>query len=132
MSPIYDEELEDLMTFGISSKGYVYSWDINKKVRAGSPINLDKYIPAYDYSIPEGMSTEEIVGMAIAKSNDYVYTWYQNNNRSIGHTNNLIDRGNLVKYYLPKGYKPEDVIGMGISNRDIVYTWYKKNGCRAI
>lgn len=128
MSPIYNEELKDLLTFGIAKNGTVYTWDTKKKVRAGTPLNLDKHVLSdSNYNLGE-KEPEEIAGMAISKKTNYVYTWYRDNFRTYGKPTDLIANGNRVAYYLPRGYNPDDIIDMGISLTDTVYTFYKKNG----
>ena len=131
MSPIYDQLIDNIVAFGIAKNMYVYSWYINKEVRAGSATDLDKRIKAYKYVLPIGVPTRNIVGIAIAKSNDYVYAWYydeenESKTRTYGTTYNLEARGGVAGYTLPSGFTPNHIIDMGISSKDVTYTWYKK------
>ena len=67
----------------------------------------------------------DIVGMAIAGSNDHVYVWYNDGTVSSGTSSDLDAHRGLYNYSLPNGKRPSDIAGMAIAgSTDHVYVWY--------
>jgi len=69
----------DIVGMGIAgSNDHVYVWFRDGTVSSGSSDNLDRYRKPYRSSLPVGLGLawDDIVGMAIAGSNDRTYVWY--------------------------------------------------------
>jgi len=95
-------------------------------VSSGTSWNLSEYRQPYAYSLPPGKSPNDIVGMAIAGSNDHVYVWYRDGTVSSGTSSNLEQYRKLYAYSLPPGKSPDDIVGMGSAgSNDHVYAWYR-------
>lgn len=96
------------------------------EVSSGTSNNLDAYRRLYSYSLPQGKSPNDIVGIGIAGSNDYVYVWFNDGTVSSGTSDNLGRYKNLYRYNLPYGKSPNDIAGIGIAgSNDHVYVWFK-------
>jgi hypothetical protein len=95
-------------------------------VSSGTSWNLAAYRKPYEYSLPPGKTSLDIVGMGIAGSNDHVYAWYKDGTVSSGTSSNLVAYSKPYKYSLPPGKNPSDIVGMGIAgSNDHIYVWYK-------
>jgi len=93
---------------------------------AGDSADLDAYRYLFDYAPAAGMASADIVGMAIAGSNDHVYAWYRNGMVSSGTSSDLDQYRAPYAYSLPPGKTPADIVGMGIAgSNDRVYAWYR-------
>src|SRR6185503_5867514 len=70
---------EQIVAMSIAcSNDHVYTWYDDGNVTIGNSETLDAYRPyepPHRYSLPEGKTRADIVGMGIA-GNDHVYTWY--------------------------------------------------------
>jgi len=70
--------------------------------------------------------TQNIIGTAIAGSNDHVYTWFDNGTVRSGSSSRLGIYRASYRYSLPPGKSPADIVGMGIAgSNDHCYAWYK-------
>ena len=95
------------------------------KVIKGASWDLDKYKKPYTTVFPPGKNSSDVVGVAIAKSNNRVYVWYKDGTASSGNTVDLDKYRKLYNYSLPPGKTPSDIKGMGIAANDRVVTWYR-------
>ncbi|NOX36814.1 MAG: beta-lactamase family protein [Calditrichaeota bacterium] len=124
----------DIQAMAISKSNKVYVWYKNGTRSIGTPDDLDRHQkpdPAKRVKFPSGKSMLNVVGIAIAKSNDRVYVWYDDGTRSIGTS---LD---FAKYEAPKKYSTPsmtpgtmsvyDIRGLGISSKDRVYAWYSND-----
>lgn len=114
----------EIVAMAIAGDDVVYTWYADRMVSAGTSSDLDGRRAQYAYSLPAGYTVDDIVGMAIAKSNDRVYTWYDNGRVSVGTTSDLDKYRAPYAYSLPSGYTVNDIVGLGINSSDRVYAWY--------
>ncbi|HMV68129.1 MAG TPA: M12 family metallopeptidase [Myxococcota bacterium] len=92
------------------------SWDCSSSVgRQGG---------MQDINLNSGANPDEIVGIAIAKSNDHVYVWSDDGTVTSGTSSDLDDYRNGYAYSLPSGYAYGDIKAIGIRPGDDVVTWY--------
>lgn len=77
-----------------------------------------------DIKLSSGASVNEIIDMAIAKSNDYVYTWADTGTVTIGTSERLDEHQSGYAFTLPSGYTYGDILAIGIRPGDDVITWY--------
>ena len=73
------------------------------KVIKGASWDLDKYKKPYTTVFPPGKNHLDVVGVAIAKSNNRVYVWYKDGTASSGNTVDLDKYRKLYNYSLPPG-----------------------------
>lgn len=128
----------DVTGIAIAGNGVVYSWYNDARVNStdepritraiGTASDLDAYSGETETAVklPPGKTAHDIVGIAIAKSNDHVFVWYQDGTVSEG-TSMDFDH-----YAAPKtftvGAQPSggsyDIRAMGIASNDHVYAWF--------
>lgn len=77
-----------------------------------------------DIRLNSGANPDEIVGMAIAKSNDHVYIWSDDGTVTSGTSNDLDEYRNGYAYSVPPGYAFTDIVAVGIRPGDDVIAWY--------
>jgi len=122
----------DIRGIAISKSNKVYVWYANGTRSIGTPDKLDRYEkPDKDkkVTLPNGKGMSNIVGIAIAKSNDRVYAWYDDGTRSVGSSLNFKKHKEPEPYQTPSDaiasmMSPYNIRGIGISKKDVVYTWY--------
>jgi len=96
------------------------------EVSAGTSVDLEAYNTPYATVPAAGVSFQDVVGIAIAGSNDHVYVWYGDGTVSSGTTRDLDAYRERRSYALPAGYAPDDIVGIGIAgSNDRVYAWYR-------
>lgn len=114
---------------------------VHRIVSAGTPTALAHHRTPYTFHLASESTSlfppaipDDILGVAIAKTNDYVYTWYRNGYVSRGTTWNLVQRGEPYPFVLPGGKALPDIVDLGIGLivdpasgvfHDRVYTWYR-------
>ncbi len=91
----------------------------------GNSGDLDEDEAPYTTTFPPGKDFYDVVGMAIAKSDDHVYIWYKDGTVSSGTSWDLDKYRNPYPYSLPPGRTPSDIKGIGIQPNDMVVAWYK-------
>jgi CubicO group peptidase (beta-lactamase class C family) len=131
-------QIVDITGIAIAGNGMVYTWyndartvstDSPRLTRSiGTASDLDQYSAQTSEAVdlPAGKTAHDIVGIAIAKSNDHVYVWYQDGTYSQG-TSMDFDY-----YHGPKPYTwaaqangtSHDIRGMAIASNDHVYAWF--------
>lgn len=128
----------DVRGIAIAGNGVVYSWyddartrssDSPKLVRAiGTASKLDQYSAPTDTAVdlPPGKTSADIVGIAIAKSNDHVYVWYQDGTYSQGTSMDFDYYEGLKPYTVGPTLNGSsyDLRGLGIASNDHVYAWF--------
>jgi hypothetical protein len=77
-----------------------------------------------DINLNSGANPDEIVGMAIAKSDDHVYAWSDDGTVTSGTSNDLDEYRNGYAYSVPPGYTFTDIVAIGIRPGDDVIAWY--------
>ena len=91
----------------------------------GNKIKLTDISRPKDYKIPNNKGVNDIVGIAIANSNDHVYAWYKDGTVSEGFSKNLGFHASAQNFAVPVGFKTSDILDIAIAKSDHVYTWYK-------
>lgn len=111
-------------------KLYVYrgtSTDLDAYTNAGTG-NLGDLLgnAAPQVTLPAGYTAFDIVGIAIAKSNDHVYVWYDDGKVSEGTSTNFAAYSQPLSYTTAggNGGLPRNIRGVGIASNDRVYTWF--------
>lgn len=128
----------DVRGIAIAGNGMVYSWYDDARTRSsdaptltraiGTQSKFDQYSLETEDAVklPAGKKTFDIVGIAIAKSNDHVYVWYQDGTVSEGTSMDF------AYYSDPKPFTvgptlngtSYDLRGLGIASNDHVYAWF--------
>lgn len=140
----------DIRGIAISKNDTVYTWVDNARktstdapkmyVFRGTSTDLDAITnagtgslgdilgnnAAPEVTLPEGYTAYDIVGIAIAKSNDHVYVWYDDGMVSEGTSTNFAAYAAPAKFTTAggPGGLPRDIRGVGIASNDRVYSWY--------
>jgi CubicO group peptidase (beta-lactamase class C family) len=103
-----------------ASNGYL-------KVSSGTSVDLAKFQGLNNYKLPPGKNWQDIVGIAIAGSNDRIFTWYSDGKVTSG-TSNDLDAYSTHNFSMPPGKKTSDIVGIAIAgSNDRVFVWYKGN-----
>jgi CubicO group peptidase (beta-lactamase class C family) len=97
---------------------------IPESVTVGTSLDLDAYAGEEGFALPPGEAMNEIVGMAIAKSNDHVYTWFANGTVASGYSKDLDLYSSPSPFSLPGTRTADDLLGTGIATNGGVYAWY--------
>lgn len=108
----------------IAKNDQTYVWYVGGTASVGSTRALDSQRTAAPYALPPGKSPADIVGIAIAKSNDYVYAWYGDGTVSAGTYTDLTRYRPPAAYTLPPGKTPQDIVEISIAKDDRVFAWY--------
>ncbi|HSW14991.1 MAG TPA: serine hydrolase [Solimonas sp.] len=139
----------DIRGIAMSKNNTVYTWVDNARngstdapnlyVYQGTPTDLDAITnagtgnlgdilsnSAPQVTLPSGYTAYDIVGIAIAKSNDHVYVWYDDGMVSEGTSTNFAAYAQPAKFTTAggSGGLPRDIRGVGIAANDRVYTWF--------
>jgi|GEM_PF-1812903 len=129
-----DYELTDIRAIAISKSNKVYVWYNDATRSIGTPGDLDRYEAPdknKEVKLPDGKSMLNIVGIAIAKSNDHVYVWYDDGTVSSGtsldFTKYFTGRTYATPSNDPGGMSRYDIRGIGIASDDHVYVWYSND-----
>lgn len=138
----------DIAGIAIAKNDTVYTWvqDARKVsddtprlfVYKGTPTDLDSITNPFNLStfsgtavsLPAGYSALNIVGMAIAKSNDHVYTWFNDGRMAEGTSTDLdfYSKGTLAFTTANQaGGRVRNIRGIGIASNDRVYAWFGNN-----
>lgn len=95
-------------------------------VSAGTSRDLDAFREPHSYTPAAGRMSADIVGMAMAGSDDHIYAWHRDGTVSSGSPSDLDAYRSSYTYSLPPGKTPVDIVGMGITGSDDhVYAWYR-------
>ncbi len=94
------------------------------KMIKGTSWDLDKYEAPYTTTFPPGKKFSDVVGFAIAKSNNHVYVWYNDGTVSSGTSWDLDKYKAPYAYSLPPGKNPNDIVAIGITSNDRIVAWY--------
>ena len=105
------------------SNDHVYYWYRDGFVTSGTSTDANVYRAHYKYTLPSGVTVDDIVDFAIA-SDDHVYVWYKDGTVSSGTTSDLDAYRARYAYTPAAGKTPADIVGIGIAGDDDVYTWY--------
>lgn len=138
----------DIAGIAIAKDDTVYTWVQDaRKVSSGSPTlrvykgtatDLDAVTNPLNLStangskvsLPAGYSALNIVGMAIAKSNDHVYTWFNDGSVAEGTSTDLDFYSNGTAMFTTAnqaGGRVRNIRGVGIASNDRVYAWFGNN-----
>jgi CubicO group peptidase (beta-lactamase class C family) len=125
------KRITDIRDIGITKDSKVYVWynDGSRSIGASRDLDMvqgiavDKDGDVRTVKFPRGKSMLNVVGIAIAKSNNHVYVWYDDGTMSSGTS---LD---FTRYISPRPYSLSasryGIRGMGIAANDHVYTWHK-------
>jgi hypothetical protein len=102
----------DIVEIAISSGDTVATWFKDGKMGFGTSTALASG-GLNDYTLPPGQTIDQIVGMAIDRTNDHVYTVFKDGGAAEGNYEHLD----------VFGYRPGAVAGMGMRNGD-TSIWY--------
>ena len=91
---------------------------------SGCSSSVGRQTGRQDIVLSTGKNVKDIVGMAIAKSNDHVYSWYADGMVSAGTSTSLDSHLAQYPFTLPPGYAVTTIAGIAIAPGDKVYTWY--------
>lgn len=132
------KRIEDLHAVAISKSNRVYAWYKDGTLSIGQSRDLGYHRqipvdgdgkPTQYVGMPVGpdgdrKSMLDVVGVAIAESDDEVFVWYDDGTRSSGHSTDF------DKHFANRSYTPPvdiawryKIRGMAISSNDRVYTW---------
>ncbi|XXY53236.1 serine hydrolase [Sorangium sp. So ce269] len=98
---------------------------IPESVAVGTSVDLDAHAAEEGFALPPGQAMIDIVGLAIATSNDHVYAWFADGTVSSGYSKDLDHYTAPVPYTLPGGRVPKDILGTGIASNARTYTWFR-------
>ncbi len=80
---------------------FVLVWYRDGTVSGGAPSDLDNWRSLYQYVLPMGKTTADIIDMGIAPNTGYVYTWYRDGTVSAGISDHLDRHRACYPYRLP-------------------------------
>ena len=112
--------------------GHVYAWYKNGTVSSGTSDDLAKYKRPYNYVLPNGYKSTDIVGIVLRPRFEIdkkkpgfnfmaipsTYVFYKNGKYSIGTSNNLAKYAPPRPYSLPSGKSPSDIVGVSYSKKE--------------
>jgi CubicO group peptidase (beta-lactamase class C family) len=98
---------------------------IPESVAVGTSLDLAAHTAEESFALPPGQAMVDIVGLAIATSNDHVYAWFADGTVSSGYSKDLDYYTSPTPYTLPGSRTPTDILGMGIASNGRTYTWYR-------
>lgn len=134
--PAENGKVSDIRAIAISgSNSRVHTWYNTGALSIGTSKHLDRYRkitlnekgkPTVKVKLPAGKSMYDVVGIAMAKSNDHVYAFYDDGTVSSGtpldFTRFFVDRA----YTAPSASLRYQIIDVGIAANDHLYVWYSK------
>lgn len=97
---------------------------VPESVSVGTSLDLDAHTAEESFALPPGEAMNEIVGMAIAKSDDHVFTWFANGTVASGYSRDLDLYSAPAPFTLPGSRTAGDLVGTGIAPNGRVYAWY--------
>ena len=125
------KRIVDIRGIAIAKNSRVYTWYDDRSLSIGTSTDLGKYRKprADEVRGPGNRSILDVVGIAIAKSDDHVYYFYDDKTCSSGTSTNL------NYYFSPRsvriashiGVSGTGIRGVGIAKNDRVYYWYSNN-----
>lgn len=120
----------EIRDIGIARDSTVHVWYNDSSKSVGQSRDLGAYVPkvlddkgkVVKVRHPAGKSMLNVIGIAIAKSDDHVYAWYDDGTVSSGSSMNF------TRYYTNRPYTADVwsryiIRAMGIASDDHVYTW---------
>lgn len=125
------KRVTDIRDIGITRDSKVYVWynDGSRSIGASRDLDMhdgiavDKDGKVRKVKFPSGKSMLNVIGIAIAKSNDHVYVWYDDGTVSSGTS---LD---FTRYFTGRSYSVSasryGIRGIGIAANDHVYAWHK-------
>lgn len=117
---------DDIVGIAVACKdGHTFAWYGDRSVSAGTSTRLDSSRKLYDYSLPAGKTTSDIVGIGIA-SDDHVFAFYKDRTVSSGTSDDLDKYRKPYGFSLPQGKTTSDIVAMAIAcSNNHVYAWYR-------
>ncbi len=122
--------ITDIRAIAIAgSSSLVYTWYNDGTVSVGRSWDLGAVRapdPEQTVTLPRGKTMFNVVGVAIAKSNDRVHVWYDDGTTSIGTSRNFARYVGPGLFRIPagRGFSPYQIRGIGMASDDDVYTWF--------
>ena len=77
---------------------------------SGTTSDFSVHARPYPYTISEGNDSNDILGMAIAKSSSRVYVWYEDGTVTTGSSSDLDVHATAYNFTPPVGKAPTDLI----------------------
>ena len=117
---------QPIVAKAIDANDHVHTWNHNGTVTSGTSWDPDRYTGPTPYTLPPGMTPEDIRAIAMAP-NGWVWTCYEDKTYSAGLPSNLehfAKRNVHTKISLPNGYKMSNIVGMAISASSWVWVWF--------
>lgn len=125
------KRIADVRAIAIAKNSRVYTWYDDRSMSIGTSTDLGKYKKPRPDEVrgPGNRSILDVVGIAIAKSDDHVYYFYDDKTCSSGTSTNL------SYYFAPRpfriashvGVTGTGIRGVGIAKDDRVYYWFSNN-----
>ena len=94
-------------------------------VSSGTSTEPAAYGSPNRFVLPGGHEPGDLVGLAIAGSNDHVYAWYRDGTVSSGTSSDLQRYRSPYPFHLPSNKNTGDIVDMAIGPMDHVYVWYR-------
>ena len=121
------KKVSDIIEIAISNNDRVHVWYNDRTRSVGTSLDLDKHV-AVESGVTLARNADnteksifQIVGIAIAKSNNHVYAWYDDGTYSSG------DPLDFQTHFSGRTYSVNgsrhSIRAMGIAANDRVYTW---------
>jgi CubicO group peptidase (beta-lactamase class C family) len=117
---------QPIVAKAIALNDQVYTWNHNGTVSSGTSLDPDAYSGPRSYSLPSGMTPEDIRAIAISPQGR-VITWYDNGTWSEGRSwdlDHFVEPNEDDKVSLPPDYSMSHVVGIGIAKTGRVHIWY--------
>ncbi|SFR48604.1 hypothetical protein [Litoreibacter janthinus] len=105
---------------------YVFGWDLNGTVFAGSTTRIHNYRIPYTFAVAPSVNRNDIVGFGLDGDTNMVFAWLRDGRVIAGASNDLDSKRAPYRYRLPSGYTPNDIVGMGVDGENNNnFAWYR-------
>ncbi len=130
--PIIPLDSPMVATAYLDSEDKACAWYEDGTMSCGKRTDLNLYQKSTRYSLPEGYTPTDIVGITWIDSHDMACAWYKNGKVSCGKVTDLDSIRTPYNYTLAPGYQPSDIKGIGwVSSNNMACVVYddKKYSC---
>lgn len=118
-------DYSQIIDIAISNSGYVYVWYNDGIMSVGHTTNLGDYIAPKNYTLPDGKTPADLVGISILKGNDHIYAFYTDGTFTEGNSTDLAAYASFKPYAVPPGKNFSDITDIGIAtSSSAFYAWY--------
>lgn len=93
----------------------------------GKSDNLAEFNSFFPYTLPEGKTPNDIVGMGYASDSGLTFAWYRDGTVSAArqYRDDFSAGRAPYRYRLPSGKTPNDIVGMSTSTDGHHFAWYR-------